>query len=369
MKRICIVTAARSEYGVLRWVIDEVYHEKDLELQLVVTGAHLSSEQGMTVQYIEQDGYPIAERVPILLHGDDEVGIAKTMGICSIMIADSFQRLKPDIVVVLGDRYELLPIVSTALIMRIPVAHISGGDVTEGAIDDEVRNAVSMMSTFHFPGVEESAKNLHRMLGTEQNVFIVGEPGLDNFLRMNLWNKEKVAEELNLDIRKKWALVTLHPETKLSMVDNVQMVRNLYEAMRETHDIQFVITKANTDASGSEINKFWTEVVANNTNMQLYSSLGQVRYLSFMKYADMVLGNSSSGIIEAPFLGTPVVNIGNRQKGRHLCPNVVSCNNSKEDISLAITKAQSAVRIIDSYWGDGQSSKRIVSEIKKQLMH
>ena len=368
MKKVCIVTAARSEYGALRWVIDEVYRDQDLDLQLVVTGAHLSSEQGMTVQFIEQDGYPIADRVPILLYGDDGVGIAKTMGTCSLLLADSFKRLQPDIIVVLGDRYELLPIVSTALVMRIPVAHVSGGDVTEGAIDDEVRNAVSMMSTLHFPGVEESAKSLYRMLGTEKNVFTVGEPGLDSFLRLNLWEKKRVAEELNLDIRKKWSLVTLHPETKLSLNENVQMARNLYEAMRETQGIQYVITKANTDAGGVAINDFWAEEAANNINMQLYSSLGQIRYLSFMRYTDFVLGNSSSGIIEAPFMGTPVVNIGNRQKGRHICKNVFCCNNNKDEISKAIAKAQSVTRTKDTYWGDGHSSKRIVSEIKKHLV-
>lgn len=368
MNKVCIVTAARSEYGVLRWVIDEVQNDKDLELQLVVTGAHLSVEQGLTYKFIEQDGYTIAEKVPILMPSDDNVSIAKTMGNCSISMADTLDRLKPDLVVVLGDRYELLPIVGTALVMRIPVAHISGGDVTEGAIDDEVRNAVSMMSTLHFPGVVDSAKNLHRMLGSEKNVFAVGEPGLDCFLRMDLWNKEKVANELSLDMHKKWCLVTLHPETKLSLNENIKMVQNLYDAMLKTQGIQFIITKANADAGGSAINDFWTRVVSDNSNMQLFPSLGQIRYLSFMKYADMVVGNSSSGIIEAPFMGTPVVNIGNRQKGRHICNNVICCGNNVEEISQSLLKAQASKRIVDTYWGDGKSSKRIVSEIKKYLL-
>lgn len=368
MKKVCVVTAARSEYGVLRWVIDEVHNDKDLELQLVVTGAHLSEEQGLTYKFIEQDGYPIAEKVPILLPSDDNVSIAKTMGNCSISMADTLNRLKPDLMVVLGDRYELLPIVGAALVMRIPVAHISGGDVTEGAIDDEVRNAVSMMSTLHFPGVVDSAKNLYRMLGSEKNVFAVGEPGLDSFLRMDLWDKEKVAEELHLDMQKKWCIVTLHPETKLTLEENIKMAHNLYEAMIQTQGIQFIITKANADTGGSAINDFWARVVSVNSNMQLSPSLGQIRYLSFMKYADMVVGNSSSGIIEAPFMGTPVVNIGNRQKGRHICKNVICCGNSVEEIFESLLKAQTSERIIDTYWGDGKSSKRIVSEIKKYLL-
>lgn len=368
MKKICIVTAARSEYGVLHWIIDEVNNDKDLELQLVVTGAHLSIEQGLTYKFIEQDGYSIVEKVPILLSSDDNVSIAKTMGVCSISMADTFKRLNPDLLVVLGDRYELLPIVSTALVMRIPVAHISGGDVTEGAIDDEVRNAVSMMSTLHFPGVEDSAKNLHRMLGKEKNVFAVGEPGLDSFLRMNLWDKDETAHELNLNQDNKWCLVTLHPETKLSLEENLRMAHNLFAAMCETQGIQYIITKANADTGGAAINNFWTEAIADRSEMQLYPSLGQKRYLSFMKYADMVVGNSSSGIIEAPFMGTPVVNIGDRQKGRHICKNVICCGYGKKEISEALAKAIKAVRVVDTYWGDGHSSQRIVTEIKKFLL-
>ena len=206
------------------------------------------------------------------------------------------------------------------------------------------------------------------MLGSEKNVFTVGEPGLDSFLRMDLWNKEKVASELSLDVKKKWCLVTLHPETKLSLEENVSMTHNLYDAMIKTQGIQFIITKANADTGGSAINEFWTRVVSNNSNMQLFPSLGQIRYLSFMKYADMVVGNSSSGIIEAPFMGTPVVNIGNRQMGRHICNNVICCGKSVGEIFEALSRAQASERIIDTYWGDGKSSKRIVSEIKKYLL-
>ena len=367
MKKICIVTAARSEYGVLHWVIDEVNNEKDFQLQLVVTGAHLSSEQGLTYRFIEQDGYTISAKVDMHLTSDDKANLVRSMGKCSEGFAGVFEDLKPDLLVVLGDRYELLPIVSAALVMRIPVAHISGGDVTEGAIDDEVRNAVSMMSTLHFPGVIDSAKNLHRMLGTEKNVFAVGEPGLDSFLRFNLWDKEMTAKELNLDVQKKWCLVTLHPETKISIEENIIMTQSLYASMQQTNDIQYVITKANTDAGGAAINDYWTDVVKNNPSYQLYASLGQIRYLSFMKHADMVIGNSSSGIIEAPFMGTPVVNIGDRQKGRHICKNVICCGRSQEEIFKAIIKADKAERIIDTYWGDGHSSERIVAEIKKYI--
>lgn len=368
MKKICIVTAARSEYGLMRWIIDSVHNDPDLELQLVVTGAHLSPEQGLTYKFIEEDGYPIAGKVPILYPGDDETSIAKTMGTCSTLMADMFTRLKPDIIVVLGDRYELIPIVSTALVMRIPVAHIGGGDVTEGAIDDEIRNAVSMMSTIHFPGVEDAYNNICRMRGSSENVFRVGEPGLDSFFRFDLWSKGRTADELKLDIKQKWCLVTLHPETKMSLANNIYMAHNLYEAMSNTSNIQFIISKANVDLGGPAINEFWTNVTNSNSDkFRLYSSLGQIRYLSFMKHADMIVGNSSSGIIEAPLIGTPVVNIGDRQKGRHMCSNIINCGRSSEEISVAMHMAINAERKIDTYWGDGKTSYRICEILKNYI--
>ena len=368
MKRVCVVTATRSEYGLMRWFIDSIYHDEELELQLVVTGAHLSLDQGMTYKFIEEDGYPISEKVPMLLSCNDEIGIVKSMGVCSISIVDTFNRLKPDVVVVLGDRYELIPIVSAALIMRIPVAHIGGGDITEGAVDDEVRNAVTMMATLHFPGTKESANNIIRMRGSEKMVFEVGEPGLDAFKREVTWSKEETAKMLNLDLKLKWSLVTLHPETKLSLDENVQMTNNLCNALYHFKDCQFVITYANADAGGSVINKLWADFVKSHPdNFQLYPSLGRERYLNYMKYVNFVIGNSSSGIIEAPLLGTPVVNIGDRQKGRHLCSNIVNCGRTNEEMINAIEKAMMKGKIVDDYWGDGESSNRIYSMIKDYL--
>lgn len=368
MKKICIVTAARSEYGLMRWIIDSIHNDPDLELQLVVTGAHLSSEQGFTYKFIEDDGYPIADKVDMQLSSADTARIVRSMGYCSLGFATTFDRLKPDIVVVLGDRYELLPIVSAALVMRIPVAHIAGGDVTEGAIDDEVRNAVTMMSSIHFPGVVAAAENIQRMRGTNKNVFTVGEVGLDSFNRYELWSKEETAEKLKLDLDKKWCLVTLHPETKLSTFENMVMAENLYKSMLKTDGVQYIITKANADFGGVDINSYWAEKVSlNKEKMQLYASLGQVRYLSFMKHADLIVGNSSSGIVEAPFIGTPVVNIGDRQKGRHICKDVICCGNSFDDISHALKKAINSQKVVDTYWGDGYSSERIVNKIKEYL--
>lgn len=368
MKKICIITAARSEYGLLKWVIDGVHQDCELELQLVVTGAHLSEEHGKTVQFIEEDGYPISAHVDMHLASDNRQDIVRSMGHCSIGMADVLADLNPDAVVVLGDRYELLPIVSAALVMGIPVAHLSGGDVTEGAIDNEVRNAVSMMSSIHFPGVESSAENLRSMLGQDALIYTAGEPGLESFLRFNLMSRSELAENIGLDVEKKWCLVTLHSETKVSLDENLEMVRNLFYAMQQTKDVQFVISKANADFGGMQINEFWDEAVKQDTDKyHLYSSLGQRRYLSFMQQAVGVIGNSSSGIVEAPFLGIPVINIGDRQKGRHLCKNVIQCERTKNAIEEAFNRMLSQPKIVDTYYGDGHTSEYIIRKLKEWL--
>ena len=369
MNKICIATAARSEYGLLRWIIDSVHHDPELELQLVVTGAHLSIEQGLTYRFIEEDGYPIAAKVDMHLQSDDKAAIVRSMGQCSMGIAETFSNLEPDIIIVLGDRYELLPIVSAALVMGIPVAHISGGDVTEGAIDNEVRNAVSMMSSIHFPGVESSAKNLRRMLGECASIYTAGEPGLESFLRYDLMTREELAKSIGLNINNRWCLVTLHPETKLGLEENINMAKALFETMQESdEDVQFVISKANADYGGSHINKYWESVInLNNQKYRLFASLGQLRYLSFMKQVVGVLGNSSSGIVEAPFLGIPVINIGDRQRGRHICKNVIQCGRTRNEICDAFSLMLKQHNVVDTYYGDGHCSAFIMEKIKSWL--
>lgn len=368
LEKICIITAARSEYGLLKWIIDGVHQDPNLELQLVVTGAHLSEEHGLTYRFIEEDGYPITAKVDMQLSSDDKASIVRSMGKCSEGFADAFTELQPDVVMVLGDRYELLSIVSAALVMGIPVAHVSGGDVTEGAIDNEVRNAVSMMSAIHFPGVESSAENLRRMIGKDAPIYTAGEPGLESFLRFDLMDRAELAESLQLDVNKKWCLVTHHPETKLGLDANIEMVKNLFEVMSHADDVQFVISKANADFGGKQINDFWDEAVKQDeSKYRLFSSLGQRRYLSFMRQAAGVIGNSSSGIVEAPFLGIPVVNIGDRQKGRHLCKNVIQCNRDTASIEDAFRKMQVQPQMVDTYYGDGHTSAFVIEKLKAWL--
>lgn len=369
MKKVCIITAARSEYGLLRWTIDEVYKNPNLELQLVVTGAHLVESQGYTYKCIEEDGYPITAMVDMQLDASEKVSIAHSMGYCSIGMADVFEKLQPDLIVVLGDRYELIPICSTALVMGIPIAHISGGDVTIGAIDNEVRNAITMMSTLHFPGIQESAENIIRMRNSNKYVWTVGEPGLDNFRRFELMTREELAENISIPCSNKWLLVTLHPETNESLDFNLTMAKNIYSLTESIEDASIVISKANTDFGGVQINEYWENIVKSNPQKyHLYPSLGQKRYLSFMNECYAVLGNSSSGIVEAPCLGTPVINIGNRQTGRHLCKNVYQINNNIEELNAAWKEINSNAELIkDNFYGDGYTAEKIVKHIETYL--
>lgn len=369
MKKICIVTAARSEYGLLRWTIDGVHHDPELELQLVVTGAHLSAEHGETWKDIAEDGYPIAAKVDMGLNSDTKAAIVESMGRCSMGFAKVFTELQPDLVVVLGDRYELLPICSAALVMNIPIAHISGGDITIGAIDNEVRNAITMMSTLHFPGVQDSADNIVRMRNSNKFVWCVGEPGLDNFRHASLMSREELSESIGIPIYNKWVLVTLHPETNESLEYNMQMAYNIFELTESITNASIVISKANADFGGTQINDYWEQISkANPEKYHLFPSLGQMRYLSFMNECYAVLGNSSSGIVEAPCLGSWVINIGNRQTGRHICKNVYQVDNNITDIRKAWNVIESnKEKIIDSYYGDGCTSEKIVKHIEEYL--
>lgn len=367
MKKICIVTAARSEYGPLRWIIDEIYNSKELELQLVVTGSHLSPEHGNTINFIEQDGYPITKKIEYLISTSTSTGIGKSMGCCGFSFADAFTELAPDILIVLGDRYELLPICSTALVMNIPIAHISGGDITDGAIDNQVRNAITMMSNIHFPGNEESANNIIRMLGHNKYIYNVGEPGLDYFKRCSLMSRTELSKSLDINPKMDWILVTLHPETYQSIEYNVSMAHNMIKSLLPYNDKEIIITQSNADLGGVQINNVLKEYAHNNEQIHFHSSLGQIRYLSFMNEATMVIGNSSSGILEAPSLGIPVINIGNRQQGRHICKNIVCCMNDLNEIKNAIKLTRNAPKQPDYYYGDGLASVKITKAIIKYL--
>lgn len=363
MKRICFVTAARSEYGALKWLMNDINRSEAFELQLIVTGGHLMKEQGHTIDQIIEDGFRISEIVDADLDISSTSQIAASMGRMAELFAMAFEKLKPDYLVVLGDRYELLPICNTAFVMRIPIIHLSGGDVTEGAIDDGIRNAVTMLATYHFPGTTASADNIVRMRGTSSNVWAVGEPGLDAFNRETLIDRETLAENLGLDISAKWGLFTYHAETVRDLKYNLDTVKNCIRVLKKLENYQIVATYSNADFGGNYINEMLEDTARERPDKFIViPSLGQIRYLSFMRQAEFVVGNSSSGMIEAPFLKIPVVNVGNRQKGRYRCNNIVQSEADYESIERAIACARNK-KIIDTdlgYWGDGHTSERIV---------
>ena len=367
MKKICIVTATRAEYGYLKWLMKDILADSELELQVIATGTHLDKTQGYTVDQIIIDGVPVTAEVDVHLDNSSPKAICETMSRYGNGFAETLSRLQPDVMVVLGDRYELLPICSTAFMMQIPIAHLSGGDVTEGALDDGVRNAVTMLATYHFPITEDCAKNIRRMRGENKNIFVTGSTSLDFFNRTELMTREELAENLGLDINKKWALCTLHSETKQDISYNVRMADNLISAMKESlSDFQIVITNANADLGGQEINKLMMKVADESQNQfVVVPSLGQKRYLSYMKQVELVLGNSSSGILESPYLGVPTVNIGERQKGRYRCENIIQSGIEKNEIEQSIKEAMSGKYSIPStYWGDGNASGKIVRVLK-----
>ena len=368
-KKICFITATRAEYGLLKWTMKDIIASGLFQFQLIVTGAHLLTEQGHTIDTISDDGFSITSIVDVSLDNSSPKSIAESMGKMSESFSNAFSILSPDYIVVLGDRYELLPIVNTAFIMQIPIIHISGGDITEGAIDDGIRNAVTMLATYHFPGTAESSKNIIRMRNSDKNIWVVGEPGLDFFTKEDLLTRKELEGNLHLNSNNKWVLFTLHPETKQNLDYNNLSIKNSIEALLSIDDIQIVATYANTDFGGQFINQYLESIANDHPNkLKVIPSLGNKRYLSFMKQVSFVIGNSSSGIIEAPMLGIPVINIGDRQKGRHMCNNIIQSNNSKASITSNIKKAlNSQKQKPDYYWGDGHTSEKIVSILTKVL--
>lgn len=369
-KKICVVTASRSEYGLLRWLMEEIKNDAQLELQIIVTGSHLSPEFGLTYQEIEKDGFFIDEKVEMLLSANTKVAIAKSMGLCSISISKAFEKLKPDLVVVLGDRYELLSVCSTAVVMNIPIAHISGGDITEGAIDDMIRHAITKMACLHFPGTEESARRIIQMGEEPRRVFNVGEPCLDNFKRLQRLSRKELSYDLGFNEEKKWILMTYHPETMLSIEDNLKIVNNLIAVLTEFDNFQILITYPNADYGSKEIIEILIKTCINNPEIfKMVKNLGQQKYISFMQQAYCIIGNSSSGIVESPFLRIPCINIGKRQKGRVMSGNIITIEGDIGSLRAAFLKLndndfKENLKKFDNIYGDEDTAIRIKNILK-----
>lgn len=372
MKRICIITGTRAEYGLLKPVIERINKDKELELYLIATGAHLSPEFGLTYKEIEDDGYIINKKIEMLLSADTPNSIVKSMGVEMIGLADALEDARPDMVVILGDRYEMLAAASAAMIHRIPIAHIHGGEATEGLIDEAVRHAITKMSYLHFASTAAYRKRIIQLGESPERVFSVGSLGVENIKTVKLLEKEVLEKSFGFKLGINTIMVTYHPVT-LEKESSAEQFDNLLRVLESRTDWNIIFTKTNSDTDGRIINQMIDRFVAKNKGRSIaYTSLGQVRYLSVLKYCSMVVGNSSSGIIEVPSFHIPTVDIGDRQKGRVASGSIIHCGTSVESIDNALCKAmqeefrENIKKERNPYEGDNTSAE-IVSTMKHFL--
>lgn len=371
-RKICVVTGTRAEYGLLYWLMKEIQDDSDLELQMVVTGMHLSPEFGLTYRTIVEDGFTIHEKVEMLLSSDTPVAITTSIGLGTIGFAGAFDRLQPDIVVLLGDRYEILAAAQAALVARIPVAHLHGGETTEGAIDEAIRHAVTKMSHFHFVSTEEYRRRVIQLGEVPERVYNVGAIGLDHIRQLTLLDREELESSIGFTLGKVNFLITYHPVT-LSDRRPEESMNELLAALDEFPDAHLIFTKPNSDTGGRIISKMIDDYVSRDSSRRVaFTSLGQLRYLSAVKHVDVVIGNSSSGIIEVPAFRKPTVNLGDRQRGRVRAPSIIDCDETRTDIVAAINKAlstpfQRELSSLNSPYGNGSEyvSVKIKDLLKK----
>ncbi len=372
MRKICIITGTRAEYGLLRWVMQGIKDDPELTLQIIATGMHLSPEFGLTYREIEQDGFQIDRKVEMLISSDTPVGIAKSMGLGLIGFADALHDLRPDLIVVLGDRFEIFSAVSAALVARIPVAHLHGGELTEGAFDDAIRHSITKMSHLHFVAAEEY-RNREIQLGEQPDrVFLVGGLGIDNIKRLKLLDREELEASLDFKLGSKNLLITFHPVT-LEAATALEQMSELLVALAELEDTQLLFTMPNADTDGRVLIKMVGEFVAQHSNARAYTSLGQLRYLSCVSHVDGVVGNSSSGLAEVPSFKKGTINIGDRQRGRLQATSVINCEPTQQSIASALTKLysidfQKSIDNVTNPYGDGGASKKVVEIIKNHAL-
>ena len=367
-KKICIVTGSRAEYGLLYWLIRAVKEDQDLELQLIVTGMHLSSEFGFTYKEIEKD-FKIDKKIDMHLSLDTSVEISRSMGIAQTSFSEAFNELKPNIVVVLGDRYEIFSAAVSAMISRIPIAHIHGGEATEGLIDEAIRHSISKMSHLHFTAAEEYSNRVIQ-LGEEPNrVFNVGGMGIENIKKIKLLSKKEFEKSINFQLNTKNILVTFHPVTLEKQTSGKQF-QELLNTIDELENTNIIFTKTNSDIDGKIINKMIDQFTFKNPNKSIsITSLGQKNYLSALKYVDLIIGNSSSGLLEAPSFKIGTINIGDRQNGRLKAQSVVDCLTDKKNIKKAIErvysdKFQKLLKNVRNPYGEECASQKIINVLK-----
>lgn len=367
-RKICVITGTRAEYGLLRWLMHEIRDHSELSLQLVVTGTHLCPEFGLTYREIEEDGFRIDHKVVILTSSDSAVGVAKSMGRGLTGFADALDQLVPDLIVVLGDRYEIFSAVATALVLRIPVAHLHGGELTAGAFDDALRHAITKMSHLHFVAAQEYLNRVVQLGEDPARVFLVGGLGVDSIRRLSLLGREELEAAIDFKLGARNLLVTFHPATLDSMPATVQL-EALLNALDEFPETCLIFTAPSSDTGGRELMRLIESYAARRSTACVHASLGQLRYLSCVAHVDGVVGNSSSGIMEVPSFKKGTVNIGDRQGGRLMPASVINCEPSQSSISAAIRymysdEFQASLAGVVNPYGDGGASRKIVDVIR-----
>ena len=372
-RKICVVTGTRAEYGLLYWLMKEINIDNAFALQVVVTGMHLSEEFGNTYQQIEKDGFNIDKKVDITLTSDTEVAISKSMGLGVIGFAEVFNKLHPDLIVVLGDRFEIFSAVSAAMIAKIPVAHLHGGEATEGLIDEPIRHSITKMSHLHFAATDEYRNRIIQLGEQPDRVFNVGGLGIDNIIKLKLLSKADFENAINFELGEKNILITFHPVTLEKSTSEIQF-QALLDSISELRNTKIIFTKANADTDGRVINTMIDDYVGKHDNTIAFTSMGQLNYLSALQFVDAVVGNSSSGLIEAPSFKIGTINIGDRQKGRIKTDSVISCLPKKSNIDSAFSKMyskefQNILDKVENAYGKGGASKEIVNIIKGVNLH
>ena len=367
-RKICVITGTRAEYGLLRWVMQGIKDDPDLTHQIIATGMHLSPEFGLTYQAIEPDGFQIDRKVEILTSSDTPVGIAKSMGLGLIGFADALNELRPDMIVVLGDRFEIFSAVSAALVARIPVAHLHGGETTVGAFDEALRHSITKMSHLHFVAAETYRQRVIQLGEQPDRVFLVGGLGIDNIKRLQLLHRSALENSLDFKFGPKNLLITYHPVTLETDTAEKQM-GELLAALAALKDTELIFTMPNADTDGRTLIKMVEQFVAQHANARAYTSLGQLRYLSCIAQVDGLVGNSSSGLSEVPSFNKGTINIGDRQRGRLQAASVINCKPTRLSIVAALEKLYSAdfqasLSQVRNPYGEGGASEQVVNILK-----
>jgi GDP/UDP-N,N'-diacetylbacillosamine 2-epimerase (hydrolysing) len=367
--KVLVITGSRAEYGLLKSLIKEIRHDSYFELSILATGSHLSPEFGLTKQEIINDGNKIHHEVEMLLSSDSKASVAKSMGLGLIGFSDVFKKFQPDAVIVLGDRYEIFSACAAALVFEIPIIHIHGGEVTEGSLDDAFRHSITKMANLHFVATKEYRNRVIQLGENPDSVINVGGLGVDAINRTELLSRDQLTKNLNLDFKDFSVLVTYHPSIGEDISDS-QQIEELLNAMAKLSDTTIIFTLPNADQGGRAYAERIKEFTASNPNSYYFSSLGQTNYLSVMSQVDIVIGNSSSGLLEAPTFKKPTVNIGRRQNGRLTAESVINCLPKSKDILHSIKLAKSdeflsKLSSVKNPYGEGGSAKKIISILKK----